>query len=40
VDDIITKSMKEVDYVSYLEEAFMILRCYCMELNPRKPLRS
>jgi len=34
VDDMITKSIKEVDHVQDLEETFKLLQTYAMKLNP------
>jgi len=34
VDDMITKSVKEIDHVMDLEETFKILRHYKIKLNP------
>jgi len=36
VDDMITKSIKEVDHAQDLEETFKLLRTYVMKLNPKK----
>ena len=36
VDDMITKSVKEIDHVRDLEETFKLLRSYAMKLNPKK----
>jgi len=36
VDDMITKSVKEVDHVQDSEETFKLLRTYVMKLNPKK----
>ena len=36
VDDMITKSAKEVDHVRDLDKTFKILRSYAMKLNPKK----
>ena len=36
IDDILVKSVKAVDHIAHLEEAFGILRKYRMMLNPSK----
>ena len=36
VDDMITKSAKEVDHVRDLDKTFKILRSYPMKINPKK----
>ena len=36
VNDMITKSIKEIDQVKDLEDTFELLRHYGMKLNPKK----
>ena len=36
VDDLLVKSMEEVDHIKHLVEAFNILRKFQMKLNPTK----
>jgi len=36
VDDMIIKSVKEIDHVRDLEETFKLLWNYAMKLNPKK----
>ena len=38
VDDMITKSVKEIDHVSEMEETFKTLRHYRIKLNPKSAL--
>jgi len=36
VDDMITKSVKEIDHLRDVEETFKLLWSYAMKLNPKK----
>ena len=36
IDDMLVKSLKAVDHVSHLKQAFDLLRGYNMKLNPEK----
>ena len=36
IDDMLVKSQERLDHATHLQEAFKLLRAYCMKLNPSK----